>query len=318
MNILIGLVPVSLFLISLVYLDTYKLIAFPRIIRLVAIGCIAAALSFLINRALKVESETLTRFAAPAVEEILKAIPVLFLLRTRRLGFLVDAAIAGFAVGTGFALVENLYYVWALDGGSIALWLVRGFGTAVMHGGTTAIAAMLAKDSWKLALPGLAAAFAIHAFFNHFFLSPMASAAVVVIALPLLMLFVFEASELHLQRWLGHGFDVSSDLLQAMGSGDFTRSHTGLFLQSLREHFDGPIVADMLCYLRLYTELSLRAKGILMLRESGLPVKTDADIGEKLQELRYLKKSIGKTGELAIAPIIHSSPHDVWQLQLLG
>ena len=87
-------------------------------------------------------------------------------------------------------------------------------------------------------------------------------------ALPLLMLVVFEVSERYVQAWLGHGFDVSSDLLQAMNSGDFTRSHAGLYLQSLREAFGGTIVADMLCYLRLYTELSLRAKGILMLRES--------------------------------------------------
>jgi len=314
---LIGLLPVALFLLALVYLDTYKLVSFRRIVMLVAVGAAAAALSFVINGALTIELQTLTRYAAPAVEETLKMLPVFFLLRTRRLGFLVDSAIAGFAVGTGFALAENTYYMWALSGGSIALWLARGFGTAVMHGGTTAIAAMLAKDSWKLTVPGLAAAFAIHSFFNHFFLSPMLSAVAVIILLPLLMVIVFDQSERRLRRWLGRGFDLSSDLLQAMSSGDFTRSHVGLYLQSLRNSFSATIVADMLCYLRLYMELSLRAKGILMLRESGLPVKGDPDIAEKLRELQYLKGTIGKTGELAIAPIVRASPYDVWQLQLL-
>ena len=40
----------------------------------------------------------------------LKGLIVVALIRTHRIGFLVDAAILGFAVGTGFALVENLQY----------------------------------------------------------------------------------------------------------------------------------------------------------------------------------------------------------------
>ena len=102
-----------------------------------------------------------------------------------------------------------------------------------------------------------------------------------------------------------------------MRSGDFKSSPPGRYLQSLREHFDGPIVADMLCYLQLITELSLRAKGILMLRESGLPVPRDAATAAKLAELQFLKSSIGRTGQLALHPILRRSAHDVWQLQLL-
>ena len=74
----------------------------------------------------------------------------------------------------------------------------------------------------------------------------------------------------------------------------------------------------MLCLLRLHAELALRAKGILMLRESGFPVKREPEIDEKLAELEYLTKSIGKTGELSIAPVLHSSSADVWQLKMLA
>ena len=64
---------------------------------------------------------------------------------TRRVGFLVDAAVLGFAVGAGFALVENVVYLRAITDAPLGLWLVRGLGTAVMHGGTTAMFAMLAR-----------------------------------------------------------------------------------------------------------------------------------------------------------------------------
>ena len=87
---------------------------------------------------------------------------------------------------------------------------------------------------------------------------------------------------------------------------------------SLRQHFPGEIVADMLCYLRLHTELSIRAKGILMMREHGFSVELDPETSEKLTELRYLGGSIGKTGMSCLTPILRSSATDIWQLDVLA
>jgi hypothetical protein len=85
------------------------------------------------------------RYLAPVVEEALKAAFLVFRIRTGRVGFLVDAAIHGFAVGAGFALVENVYYLNRLDDAPLGVWVVRGFGTAVLHGSTTAMFAVLGK-----------------------------------------------------------------------------------------------------------------------------------------------------------------------------
>lgn len=328
LRLLLGLIPVFLFLSALVYLDSYKLVSFRSISRLIAAGSIAALISYVVNRFLigsEVGSHSLVRIVAPVLEEIFKGLPIFLLIRTRKIGFLVDAAIFGFAIGTGFAFIENLYYLWALPDSSLMLWVVRGFGTAVMHGGTTALVAMTAKafsdrrqtqKGWVV-VPGLLAASAIHSLFNHFVVSPLIFAIAVLVVFPPLLMVVFERSERALQKWLGRGFDLDSDLLESIHSGDFSSSPAGSYLQSLRDHFSGEILADMLCYLRLHSELSLRAKGILMLRESGFPVRRDEEIEDKLAELKYLKKTIGRTGELAIAPIVHGSPHDIWQLNLL-
>lgn len=328
LRLLLGLIPVFLFLSTLVYLDSYKLVSFRSISRLIAAGSIAALISYVVNRFLigsEVGSHSLVRFVAPVLEEIFKGLPVFLLIRTRKIGFLVDAAIFGFAIGTGFAFIENLYYLWALPDSSLMLWVVRGFGTAVMHGGTTALVAMTAKafsdrrqtlQGWVV-VPGLLAASAIHSLFNHFVVSPLIFAITVLVVFPPLLMVVFERSERALQSWLGRGFDLDSDLLESIHSGDFSASPAGSYLQSLRDHFSGEVLADMLCYLRLHSELSLRAKGILLLRENGFPVRRDEEVEDKLAELKYLKKSIGRTGELAIAPIVHGSPHDIWQLNLL-
>ena len=314
---ILGFLPVSLFLLSLLYLDSFKLVRLRTIVELIIIGCLAAAASLLINYWLLrmgVGRYLLTRFDAPAVEETLKALPILVMLRTRRIGFVIDAAICGFAVGTGFALTENLYFVSTLSAAPPALWVVRGFGTAVMHGGTTAIMAMITKtlgDRWAVA--GIAVAFALHSLFNHFVLSPAMSTLVIILVLPPLMVLVFAQSERYVRQWIGTGFDVDSELLKIMQSGEFAQSGAGQYLQSLRDHFDGAVLADMLCYLRLQSELALRVKGVMMLRESGFPVKKDPEVPEKLTELRYLRQNIGKIGELALAPLLR----DVWQLHML-
>ena len=52
---------------------------------------------------------------------------------------MVDTAISGFAVGAGFALIENLTYIPDLSSSGLVSSAIRGLGTAMMHGGTTAI-----------------------------------------------------------------------------------------------------------------------------------------------------------------------------------
>ena len=142
----IGLAPVVAFLASLVYLDSYKLVALRAVVVVVVLGIAAAMVSHFVNGAIlsatAIDRTTLVRYVAPVVEEVAKALIVVGLIRANRVGFLVDAAIFGFAAGTGFALVENLQYQRLAPGASAGLWIVRGFGTAIMHGGVTAIFAM--------------------------------------------------------------------------------------------------------------------------------------------------------------------------------
>ncbi|MCA1732083.1 MAG: hypothetical protein LC732_00590, partial [Acidobacteria bacterium] len=91
-----------------------------------------------------------------------------------------------------------------------------------------------------------------------------------------------------------------------------------LYLGSLRQFYPGEVLVDMLCYLRLHTELSLRAKGILIMKESGFAVKRDPEVVESLTELRHLESSIGKTAMSSLTPILRGSEQDLWQLEILA
>ena len=330
LHALLGLLPVCCFLAALVYLDSYKLTPMRQVLIAIALGCLAVILSYPISvfglAWTGVEFATYTRYIAPVVEEALKAAIIVFLIRRNRIGFLVDAAIYGFAVGAGFAIFENLFYLQVLPETRLGTWIVRGFGTAIMHGGATAIFAIVSHTlaSQKptrgraIILPGFAVAVILHSVFNHFFFAPIVNTLVVLASLPVLLTIIFQQSERSVSNWLGMGFDADTELLELINSGDFSASNVGLYLHSLKEKFEGPVVADLLCYLRLHTELSIRAKGLLMMRESGFVNKAGEETRAKLDELNFLESSIGATGKLAIKPFLRMSQKDLWQFYMLS
>ena len=324
----IGLAPVLAFLVALVYLDSYKLVSLRSVVVVVALGVAAAVASYFVNglvlSAKIVDRTTLVRYIAPFVEELLKASIVIGLLRTHRIGFLVDAAILGFAAGTGFALVENLQYQRLAPDAGVGLWIVRGFGTAIMHGGVTAIFAMVSIAMLERERPAAIAfvpagllACVLHSLYNHSLVSPLVSTLAVMVAVPLLMVAVFLRSERAVGDWLGRGFDADTDLLQSIKSEGFKDSPAGRYLATLRDRFKGTVLADLLCYLRLTTELSMRAKGRMLMRENGFDVPVDDETREKFEELRYLEKSVGRTGRLALQPLLRTTRRELWQMRLL-
>ena len=327
---LVALVPVLIFLALLVLLDSFKLVRGTAVATSMAWGMGAALASLALTRALDVQMHlslsALVRYVGPVIEESLKVVLVWLLLRGRRIGFPVDAGVLGFSVGAGFALVENVVYLRLLPDASLATWMVRGLGTAILHGGTTSIAAMLAKalsetQPNQLLRPvalGLAAAIVLHSAYNHLLLPPVASTLLLLVSLPLLMLVVFERSEAATRDWVGAGLDLDLELLQLISSDAFTYTRFGTYLQELRGRFPGPVVVDMFCLLRLELELSVQAKTLLIARKAGLDMPVHIDIRIGMEELRHLRSSIGTTGMLALTPLHVTSHRDDWHRYLVA
>ncbi|MFQ6116495.1 MAG: PrsW family glutamic-type intramembrane protease, partial [bacterium] len=288
-KILVSLIPVFFFLAALIILDSYKLVKLRSVLLTILAGCIAAALSLLVNTwllsSLTLDVLVYSRYGAPIIEELLKAIYIIYLIKSNKVGFMVDGAIYGFAIGAGFSCIENINYLQSLPESNLFVWIIRGFGTAVMHGGTTAIFAIMSKnlsdrhssDKVLVFLPGLAIAIIIHSFFNHFFFSPLVSTVGQLVVLPLIIIIVFNQSEKSLRDWLEVGLDTDVHVLEMITTGNISESRIGIYLKSLKGRFPGEVVADMLCLLRIHLELAIRAKGILMMRETGFGITADAE-----------------------------------------
>lgn len=330
MNVAVALVPVLLLLLLLHRMDTFRLVRLGSVLTSIAAGGMVAAVCLLLHawliRTTAIDHVVFTRYVAPATEELLKGLVVFTLLGWGRLGFLVDAAIHGFAVGTGFALVENVDYLRHLGQAPLDLWLVRGLGTAVLHGATTAVLAMVTKSLVErrgrrvrvAALPALAAAYGIHSAFNHLLLPPLAMTALLLVVLPLLMIVVFQHSERATREWIGAGLDLDVELLDLVRSEVFAATRFGVYLRELGARFGGLQAVDMFCLLRLELELSVQAKAMLLAREAGLDVPVTDDLRAALREIAALQASIGPVGLLALKPLEVTSNRDRWHRYLLA
>jgi RsiW-degrading membrane proteinase PrsW (M82 family) len=327
----VALLPVLVFLTALIYFDSFNVVRVRAIVIAIMAGMLAAGGSYVVGgfiyNVLDISFTNFSRFLSPWVEESFKAMLLVYLIRTRRIGMLVDAAIYGFAIGTGFALVENLYYLAFRPETRPVVQVIRGFGTAIMHGGATAIFAFVAVSLaerhpdgvLRVYLPGLLAAVALHAGFNILLVRPVIATLGMLVLLPPILYYMFERSERALRHWLESDLDSDVQLLESINAGGFPDTHAGRYLQSLRDRFRGEVVADMLCYLRLHVELALRAKGELLLRESGFAEQPlDDETRAQIAELHYLERSLGKTGQLALRPLVLATTKDLWQLRWLA
>ncbi|MBP1603669.1 MAG: hypothetical protein H6Q09_841, partial [Acidobacteria bacterium] len=104
-NVAAALLPVLVFLVILCLMDSFKLVSARAIGTALAAGAVCALAALALHAwllpATGLTPRLFSRYVAPVTEETLKAAYIVLVLARRRLGFLVDAAILGFAVGTG-------------------------------------------------------------------------------------------------------------------------------------------------------------------------------------------------------------------------
>ena len=135
-------------------------------------GMLVAVSSYEINSSVQLmlwmSGQEISVKVAPVVEELLKALPVLFYAERKLLLSL------GMSVGIGFAVLENAYLLISyIDQVSLGWAVVRGFSTSLSHGMCTLMVGygmQFLRRQKKLFYTGifglLALAMTFHAIFN--------------------------------------------------------------------------------------------------------------------------------------------------------
>jgi RsiW-degrading membrane proteinase PrsW (M82 family) len=326
----LALVPVAAFLATLLHFDSYKLVSIREVTYTLVAGAAMAAICYFANDWAMdfagFDFRDFMRYVAPVLEEIMKSSILVYLFVRNRIGFKIDAAIMGFSVGTGFAFVENLYLLYAFPDASLGTWIIRGFGTAVMHAGTTALSGITAqflierrgKLNVLYFLPGLAAAIAFHAMFNFLEATPLLATVLIVLTLPPGFLLLFTKSERGVHTWLVSDYESHQHLLDEIRSGRFEDSEAGQFIVRLHDRFGSDTVSKIFLYVQIHTELVLRAESMTLARETEVDVITDPADRERLMKLHHLEREIGHTALIALKPHLHFSRRELWEINELS
>lgn len=119
--------------------------------------------------------DAMIRFVAPIVEEILKALILIYLVRRKNFTYFVDGAIYGFAVGIGFAVFENYFYLYLNEADALSTAIGRVLSTNLMHAVASAVVGSAIgfsrfqrfKGRAFLLIAGLVVAMLFHMGFNN-------------------------------------------------------------------------------------------------------------------------------------------------------
>ena len=332
MSFVAALLPVVIYIIVVYVLDNFALISVKRLIVLVLCGMAAALACFgLFQLTGSFLPDRVSDYVNPVVEEMVKGIPLLYLARRKKIVFFIDSVICGAAVGGGFSILENIFYLLLGGPMSMGTILFRGLEVALIHRGCSALvsaglmfAVRLAerrrssleikkKDVWMAAFL-LVAAPALHVFHNAFHFNPLLQFLFVFGSMAALLVWTYQYDGDMIHRWLDRGLDKQMELLQSIKAGELAQTKTGVFLLSVKDSFPPEVFFDLICFVELNIELSVAAKSRFMLHEAGLAMPLDEEqaalIRSQYEEYRQLEKRLGQSARMTIAPVVKFYPAD--------
>ena len=332
MSFVAALLPVGIYIAVVYLLDNFALISVKRLLVLILCGMAAALTCFgLFQVTGGILPEAVSDYVNPVVEEAVKGIPLLLLARRKKIAFFIDSVICGAAVGGGFSILENIFYLLLGEGMGMGTILFRGLEVALIHMGCSALVAaglMFAvrlagrhrsrlsvnrKDELMAALL-LIAAPVLHVLHNTFQFNPLLQFIVVFGTMGGLLVWTYQYDGDMIHRWLDKGLDKQLALLTSIQEGRLGETKTGAFLQSVRDSFPPEVFFDLVCYVQLNIELCVAAKSRFMLREAGLDLPLEKEQARTIlaqhEEYRLLEKRLGQSARMAIAPVVKYYPAD--------
>ena len=327
-----ALVPVLVLTGIFIWLDMFKLVTFWEVMGLLLLGGLVAGATYPLSGAfldtLPIGFTKYSRFVAPWIEEALKAVVVITLFRFNRIGLKLDAVIMGFAVGAGFAVVENIIYLLRFHDLPSTVWMVRGLGTAIMHGTTLAILAaiahQLAERNMHAAardyhfnplwfVPGFLAAVAIHTAFNQFPGHPIMAMVGTLALAPAALFAIFRYGTAEAEKFLEAEQAEHRALVETLHAGQFPDEPGWRRIAALAER-SGPHSKGLIReYVTLLTELILTEEESLI-EETHSGHRHDAGISAKFDRLAEATRQLGPTTVSALTSLLPFSRNDYWEL----
>lgn len=329
----LALIPVLAMLGVFIWLDAFKLLNTKEVLILLVFGAVGALLAWPISGrlldTLPIGFSLYSRFVAPWIEEAIKGAIILILFRLNRIGYKLDAVIFGFAIGAGFSVVENIFYLTLFPSFGTGIWLVRGFGTAIMHGTTLAIFAAMAHEFAEREMraaaadfhfhlywfiPGYGVAVALHMAFNQFPDRPLLAMLGSVIAAPIVLIGILNFGTAEAQRWLAAECAVHHHQLDALRAGGWPEGPAGERIAALAARVDPESAKRIRRYWEVQAWLVAQSEDVMIEEVEGGVAFDAREIRAAIAELDGLRKALGRATFTALQASLPFSRNDLWEV----
>lgn len=320
-------VAVPLIFLYLIYtLDLYASGSFYVIISCFLWGIGSFFVAYQLNTAALgwVSWATLTIWVAPIIEELLKSLILVYHVRRTYFTYFVDGAIYGFAAGTGFAILETLFYLMTYGGG-LGLSLMRSFSTSLMHGSTSALVGVtlgrvrFERGSTRLiGLPiGWGLAILLHVAFNRTLtqsggfgvqIQAVSIGLAGVVATTIFIIWGLREERTWLRETLGLPVGVSageSAVVQEL-------SQLAGLLAPIGERFGHEKQMQVERFLRLQARLGLKRKAQALARNSTLREDYAAEVVSLRTEIDRLRREVGIYCMAYVRSILPPASDSLW------
>jgi RsiW-degrading membrane proteinase PrsW (M82 family) len=332
----LALVPVLVLLAVFVWLDAFKLMRLREILLLLVLGGISALAAYPVAGrfldTLPIGFNSYSRFVAPWIEEAIKGVIVIALFRFNRIGYKLDAVISGFAIGAGFSVLENVIYLLRFPDYGAGTWIVRGLGTAVMHGTTLALLAAIAHEFaeretreaagdfdfhlWWFA-PGYLVAVALHTLFNQFPDRPLLAMIGAAMFAPIALIAIFNFGTTEAEQWLKAECAAHQTQLEVLRAGNWPDDPAGRKIAALAERLGPETAKRIRRYWELQAWLVVQAEEVMIEEAEGDATFEKEQIRAALAEQAGLRQALGRSTFTALNAFLPFSRNDQWEVSEL-
>ncbi|MEO7654265.1 MAG: PrsW family glutamic-type intramembrane protease, partial [Sphingomicrobium sp.] len=315
------------------WLDAFALMRPRELLLLLLLGGIGALAAYPVSGrmldTLPIGFSNYSRFIAPWIEEAIKGVIVIMLFRFNRIGYKLDAVLTGFAIGAGFSVVENIFYLTFFPQYGTGTWLVRGFGTALMHGTTTALFAAIAhefaeRESRESAggfnfrlwwfVPGYLVAVTLHMAFNQFPEHPLTAMMGALVVTPIAIMAIFHFGQAEASRWLEQDRAEHSTLLAMLDSGAWPDSTCGRRIAALAKRLGPEAEGRIRAYCRALAWLVVEAEETMIEESAGDVAMNRGKVAAAFADLDRLRTAMGRSTFAALKPLLPFSRNDYWEV----
>ncbi len=303
------LIPLAV-LYGIYSLDLYKTGEFKLVLISFAAGGLAYGAAAVINptplRLGWINYNQMVQFLAPVIEEILKALILLILVRRPKFTYFVDGAVYGFATGIGFAICENYEYIFGHPAAAISVAVTRVISTNLMHAAAcSTVGIVLGWARFRKPLPrtafslgGILLAILLHTGFNNLVTrvtSGWILAYAVIVgggATGLIMLMIRRGLKEE-QSWIREKLGVTDRVERQEVAAVENLARVDDVLKRLAVTF-GSHTADKIEKL-LYTQarLGILRKTVEKMTDAGMRLGIQAEIDELSGEMEHARRTIG-------------------------